>query len=244
MRHIWSSEEDVVLREIHGRNPHRYAREAASKLGVSLPAVHSRAINLGISSPRGRPPHRWTEEQIDVVRRDYEGTHASRRYIAAKLGLTESMVARKVYEMGLAKTSDRRPWTSQEDARLEELVPRMSLLQVARRMHRSLNSVTVRSNRLGISKRVRDGWYTKKDVCEILGKDHKWVGARIDNGSLKASWHHGRPPCQKGQGAWHIAERDLKVFIRRYCHELNGRNVDLVQVVNVLCGLQTLAEEG
>jgi hypothetical protein len=36
------------------------------------------------------------------------------------------------------------------------------------------------------------------------------------------------------------AETALKRFIRTYCHEFNGRQVDLVQVVDILTGLVTL----
>ena len=107
-------------------------------------------------------------------------------------------------------------------------------------MKRSINSVVVRMTRLGISRRYRDGWYTKQDVCAILGKDHKWVQERIDRGQLRAARHHGRRPNAKGGGAWHIEERDLKAFIRRYPQDLEGRNVDLTTIVAILAGLLPL----
>jgi len=103
-------------------------------------------------------------------------------------------------------------------------------------MHRSLNSVVVRMKRLHLSRRVRDGWYTKREVCEILGMDHKWVQRRIDSGALKAEPHDPESPLPKKNGGscWHITEKDLAKFIVHHPQELNGRNVDLIIVVDLL----------
>ena len=184
-----------------------------------------------------RTNHRWTEEEREIVRQEYRNTHKSRRELAAKLGVTEYAVAAQVSRMGLGKRTDRRPWTPEEDELLRELIPRKSVPGIARTMGRSVNAVTVRAKRIQASRRVRDGWYTKREVCEILGMTHKWVQRRIESGRLKATWHHERQPQQDGSGSWHIEEKDLKRFIRRYPEELNGRNVDLVQVVAILAGV-------
>ena len=62
-----------------------------------------------------RTNHRWTQEEREVVRREYRQTHKSRRELAAKLGVTEYAVAGQVSRMGLGKRTDRRPWTPEED---------------------------------------------------------------------------------------------------------------------------------
>jgi len=105
-------------------------------------------------------------------------------------------------------------------------------------MHRSINSVVVMSKRLGCSRRVRDGWFTKREVCEILGVDHKWVQRRIDSGVIKATYHFpDRRPAKIGYSCWHIEENDLRQFIRKYPQELTSRNVDLIMIVDILAGL-------
>lgn len=186
------------------------------------------------------PKHRWTEEERNIVRRDYRHSHASRCEIAARLGVTEYAVAGQIAAMGIAKRTDRRPWTPEEDERLANLITRYCPRRVARLMHRSLNSVVVRSQRIGCRRSVRDGWFTKREVCEILGVDHKWVQRRIDSEALKATYHHGVRPQAAGPCCWHIAEKDLRQFIRKYPHELTSRNVDLVIMVDILCGLNGL----
>ena len=183
--------------------------------------------------------HRWTQDEIDTVRREYAGTRESRKALAIQLGVSENSISSMVGKLGLAKKKyyRRRRWTPEEDAQLAELLETMTVESIARKMRRSLDSVTIRVSRLGLSRRDHSGWYNKTEVCAILGKDHKWVQRRIDDGSLKASWHHGTRPQGKGQAAWHIDQADLKRFLRTYPEELNGRNVDLVQVVEILAGL-------
>jgi hypothetical protein len=95
--------------------------------------------------------------------------------------------------------------------------------------------VVVKSKRLGYSRRVKDGWFTKKDVCEMLGVDHKWIQRRIDDGDLKANWNNPDiKPQQNGSAYWRIKECDLKEYITNHAFELTGRNVDLFTIVQVL----------
>jgi len=195
--------------------------------------------------------HRWTEEEREIVRRDYKQTTASTqeigRYLSMLTGetITEYAVKGQIAAMGIAKVSDRKPWTAQQDRLLRDLAfgpycPR----RIAKMMNRTLNSVVVRMKRLGLYRRIRNGWYTKKEVCELFGVDHKWVQRRIDSGALKAAPYDpdspGGPPRQKGGTCWCILEEDLIDFIRRFPHELNARNVDLVHIVHLLAGLERM----
>ena len=151
--------------------------------------------------------------------------------------VTEFAVAGQISMMGIAKRDDRRPWTFKEEGKLAEIIHQYGPRQVAKMMHRSLNSVVVKSKRIGASRRVRDGWFTKAEVCEILGMDHKWVQRRIDSGAIKASYHTGTKPSKLGMAMWHINEKDLVEFIRRYPEELTARNVDFIMIVEMLAGV-------
>ncbi|KKM99301.1 hypothetical protein LCGC14_1149370 [marine sediment metagenome] len=187
--------------------------------------------------------HKWTDEERDIIRRDFKHTHASRldlaQYLSELTGdrITEFAVAGQIAIMGIAKSDDRRQWTPKEDQRLRNLMHIKNYRVVARMMERSINSVVVRSKRLHISRRIRNGWYTKREVCEILAHDHHWVQRRIDSGALKASWHYDTRPQQLGGSAWHIDEKDLKEFICRYPEEIVGCNIDIIQVVDIIAGV-------
>lgn len=181
--------------------------------------------------------HRWTEDELEIVRRDYAGTNESARAIAHRLGVTLFAVKGQVQKLGIAKITDRCKWDPAQDKKLRELIEQYPISLVAKKMKRSKNAVAMRVKRLGLSRRDRFDWYTKREVCEILGVDHKWVQTRIDSGSLPAISYYGGRVGQLGLSAWQIQRTDLRAFIRRYPEELNGRNVDLITVVDILCGL-------
>jgi hypothetical protein len=187
---------------------------------------------------------KWTEEKKEYVRVHYQGTNASKAIIAAALGVTPGAVGAQVHILGVAKLTGRVNWLSGEDDRLRELVSQFPLSSVAKMMGRSLGSVKNRTVRLGLSLRSRDGWYVKTEVAEILGVDHKRVQSYIDSGALKASYHNGRKPHQSGNDSWHISDAALRAFIVRYCHEFNGRNVNLVMITDLLAGLNYRGPRG
>ena len=182
--------------------------------------------------------HRWTDEERLIVRRDYKGDQASAQAIADGLGISFYAVKAQVQKMGIS-FQDRHYWSRKEDEQLEELMPRHCPGKVAKLMHRSVNSVVLRAKRLGISRRDRDGWYTKRDACELPGVDHKWAQLRIDCGALKAQPHNpDMPPKKDGGSFWEIKEGDLIDYIRTYPQELIGRNVDIIGLVDLLCSVK------
>lgn len=175
--------------------------------------------------------------------RDYKGDGASAQAIADGLNISFYAVKAQVQKMGIS-FQDRHYWTKEEDERLEEAIPRDCPGKVAKLMHRSINSVVLRAKRLGLSRRDRNGWYTKLDACELLGADHKWLQLRIDCGALKARPHNPDVPPQKDGGAcWEIKEEDLIDYIRTYPQELMGRNVDIIGLVDLLCSLKKVKRQ-
>lgn len=184
----------------------------------------------------GKMCHQYTEEDKDIIRRDYKQDESSTYAIAGKLGVSYHAVKWQAKRMGLCKIilQPSRNWGSSEDDLLKELIGLYSTRTVAEMLGRSINAVVIRLSRLGISPRTsRDGWYTKKDVCYVLGIDHRKAQYYIDKGMLRATRHNGNSNDHVG-AVWHIKRLDFKKFIRRYPEELNGRNVDLVQILDVL----------
>jgi len=186
-----------------------------------------------------RKNHIWTDYEKDIIRSDYKHTRESAIELADRLGVTEYAVKGQIAIMGIAKSDDRQPWSPEEKERLWDLMHKYCTRRVARIMHRSINSVTVMSKRLKISRHYRDGWFTKREVCEILGHDHKWVQRRIDSGALVATYHHGERPQKNGMRSWHISEQDLIQFIRKYPEELVGCNLDIMMIVELLASIDS-----
>jgi len=193
-------------------------------------------INLLVKAEeRGGSAHKhyWTEEERDIIRREYDGHNNTSDRIASKLGVTFYAVKGQAAKMGIMQ--DKSPdWSDKEVEILTEMITRYAPLKIARRLHRSVNSVVVKSKRLRLSRRVRDGWFTKKEVCEMLGVDHKKIQGYIDRGELKASWHNLTKPQKNGMAMWHIEVDDLKIFIKKNAGDFQGRNVDLLMIVWLL----------
>lgn len=174
--------------------------------------------------------HKWNEGEMDIVRRDYQGTNQSVERIAHNLGVTFFAVKGQLSLMGLLQQKSP-PWSERELERLSELIHVHSIGSIARILNRSPNAVKVKATRLKLGLRARDEWYTKKEVAEICGVDHRKVQSWIDSGALKAIWHNGRKPQKNGMNMWHIEAKDLRNFIINYAGELLGRNTDIQQIV-------------
>jgi len=173
--------------------------------------------------------HKWTDEERSLVRRDYNGTNASARIIASKLSVSVYGVKGQVQRLGLA-INKKKTWSPREKEKLVEWFPCYSPSTIARRLKRSVNSVVVKSKKMGLHRKDRNGWYTQRETADILGVDQHKVQSWMDNGVLAASRHNGKSPgCM-----WHIKEDDLRNFIIRYTLELQGRRIDIIQVVAIL----------
>jgi len=180
--------------------------------------------------------HKWSEEDRSIVRRDYEGTNASARRIADRLGVTFNAVKAQVQIAGIAMQKSP-PWTEKELERLRELIHKHSVTQVAKMLHRSTNAVYVKATRLKLGLRTRDDWFTKREVSEICGVDHKKVQVWIDRGDLIATYHNDKRPQKNGMSMWHIALKDLRNFLINNAGNLLGRNTDIQQIIWIISGV-------
>jgi len=185
--------------------------------------------------------HKWTDEERDIVRRDYNGHNQSAYQLAVKLTqmagdkITFNAVKGQASKMGIL--SNKSPcWTDEEMEILAKMITRYRPITIAKQLHRSLNAVVVKSKRLGLSRRIRDGWFSKKEVCEIMGVDHKKIQGYMDKGDLKASYSTEVKPRQAGGAYWHIKQADLIDFIKNNVGDFQGRNVDLRMIVWLLSG--------
>ena len=179
--------------------------------------------------------HKWTDDERDIVRRDYDGTNKTAQRIADNLGVTFNAVKGQAGKMGI-RLPKSPAWTEAEIERLSEMITVYNPSAIAKRLNRSVNAVVVKSKRLGLSRRARDGWFTKREVCEIMGVDHKRIQRDIDKGKLKARYHSEVKPSQNGASCWHIKQEDLIEFIKNNTGDFLGRNVDLITIVWLLSG--------
>jgi hypothetical protein len=191
---------------------------------------------IGYIAKNIRKNHHWTEDEEGLVRMFYDSSRKNTEMIAGLTGATIYGVKGKAAFLGLMH--EKPPvWTERELKYLRNFCHEKSIRMMSRELHRTPNAVKIKCVRLHLHTRLRDGWYDKMDVCEMLGVDHHKVQAWIDRGDLKARWHDPElKPNAKGMAMWHIEAADLKAFIICHCQELQGRNIDLFSILD-LCGV-------
>lgn len=182
---------------------------------------------------RGR---HWTKKEEDIIRDFYTGTKESLLALMERLQNTRtySAVKNKAYELGLPRISNRKGWVKAEENALERMVGTMPYHKIAERMGRSTTAVYSKAIRMGLDNNFKDGWYSAYEASFILGVREQRIASYIQEGILKAT-RHGNGEV-KGN-LWHIETKDLRDFIRRYPGELVGKDIDVFQLVEVLCGI-------
>jgi hypothetical protein len=180
--------------------------------------------------------HSWAEIENEYIRITYDGTGKSVDKMARLLQLGRQQVKSHIQFLGLANHTTHAHWDPKDDEIVRELVGKLSYNRIAKRLRpqRTATAVYIRITRLNLSRRSRDGWYTLTEVCGIFGIDHHKLHKYIDAGMLRAYYHHEHQPAKGGSSVYHIDEDAVANFLKRFPEELNGRNVDLIQIVQIL----------
>jgi hypothetical protein len=187
--------------------------------------------------------HQWKEEDDDIIRHRYTGTRKSAEYIAYQLQtinghrITSDSVMERASRLGITIGHSKKMWTQQEENMLNHMILTLPIEVIAKKLKRSTGSVDMKARSLGYKKSIRLDWYTKTEVCTILGVNRASVQKYIDSGELEAYWHGAEKPKQNGGAYWHITKDSMRKFIRRHAGEFVGRNVDLFQIVEIVAGV-------
>ena len=184
--------------------------------------------------------HYWTEDELDTLRREFDPSYGhallSLRRLAARFGVSEQAVHMVLKDIGaVRRAATRKPWDANQDAYIAEHIGRHSRRYIARALGRTVDSLNLRISVLGLGQGyTRNGCYTLQEVRRMLGVNDGWLRARIDAGKLAAE----RDGVGGRTVAWRISEESLRDFVRRYPHDLQGRNVAMVEFVELLVGVK------
>lgn len=164
----------------------------------------------------------WTPEADTYLRARYDpGAKGRAHDLAIIFGIPRWNVNRRATQLGLSRMKERR-WTLEENAELEQLLPSMSIHNLAKHFGRSRNAIILKSRRLGLRK--RDEGYTASSLARALGVDDKWVTARIASGKLHAG-HRQTERTHTGD-YYLITDADVLAMIREHPYEIEIRKVD------------------
>ena len=184
---------------------------------------------------RGKP-QRWTQEKDDHLRRRYDPTVRGRAAaIARTLGFPRWAVTRRASFLGLSRPwpKDRKDWTREEVAFLEEHAGTRHANWIRRRLGRSLTSVVVKMKRLGLSRRVTEG-YTMRALEQAFGTDHKTIYVWIEKGWLKASGLPEEGEPIERRRTMNVTEVSVKRFVREHWDAIDIRRVDQTWLGDIL----------
>ena len=114
----------------------------------------------------------WRPEYDESLKQHYYGGLNRRFQVLNRMiretGLPRWYIKRRAARLGLTMHQERRPWTATEEEIVERLVGKVSALTIAKRLKRTEASVVLKIKRMGLSRRVRNG-YTMRDLEECLG---------------------------------------------------------------------------
>ena len=171
----------------------------------------------------------WTEDDIEEIRLHYKQNPTAIAYLAKRLGRSIYAIKAKAAELGYVK-SGRRFWSEDENEFLRDNVGRFNVAKLSDMLHRSNNAIILHMKTLKLHRKDRVGWYTSTEVAGILGCSRQKINTLIIDKKLSVVPHNGRA----SHDIWEITRESLQKFICRYPGELQGRNVDIVQVVDIL----------
>jgi hypothetical protein len=121
--------------------------------------------------------------------------------------------------LGLETADHRRAWTAAEQAYLEDSLGVVSIKQIARRLKRSHGSVCSRADKLGLSRRAKEG-YNMADLAKLFGESHHKIKRWMERGYLGKVHLH--------QDGHRVTAENVKRFTERHYHEYDLRRVDQV----------------
>jgi len=186
----WRNDEERYLRRHYGKMP---TEEIARALGRSPTAIHSRSRLLGLK--HRKPPRPWSAEDDWRLTELHDRGWTPRR-IAAELGRMKIEIVRRSNELGIYRSM--RHWTKREDALLRRLYGTEPYETIARRLGRSVTSVTGRVAQLGIATPRAKNWspeeilflqesygtFPAEEIARTLGRSENAVWQRASQFGL------------------------------------------------------------
>ena len=180
----------------------------------------------------------WAEWENEILRLNYNGYGAlkkckhllpHRNLAAIQSHANRYLGIKAIQRNGVLRFREK--WVEWEDAYLEKSYQIESLYTMSKYLERTPCAVAQRCKVLNLNRMGRDGWYALSEVALIFGCAKNTVGKLITDNLLVAK---RRFQGENPNNMWEIKEDALYNFITKYPDFLQGRIVDMFQLVNIL----------
>ncbi|MBW3671478.1 MAG: hypothetical protein KY432_07370 [Acidobacteria bacterium] len=208
-------------------------QDCGERFDAYVTARFCRSCRYKPSNRRGgkKKKYEWTPERDQILREEYDGTIKGRAAeIGQRLGFPGWVVRKRASLLGLTRPADRREWTEQETAFLGDHAGTRTVRWIAKRLERSDASVVLKLKRLGISRAIRDGTYTLRELEECFGVDHHSIDRWIARGLLKGS----RRGTDRPNDTWSFTDEQILAFIIENPTTFDLRKVDQLWFMDLL----------
>lgn len=186
---------------------------------------------------RAKIKYVWRPEYDEYLNAHYYGGLNRRFQVLNRMiretGLPRWYIKKRAARLGLTMHQDKRPWTAAEEEIIERLVGKVSALTIAKRLKRTEASVVLKIKRMGVSRRVSNG-YTMRDLEECFGEDHHKIERWIVNGWLRDRLQGTRRHDGNGCDIHRFREKDILAFIKEHPQELTLARVDQTWFLDLL----------
>lgn len=153
----------------------------------------------------------WTDEELAFLRENWgKLPHAE---IARHLSRSIPSINGKAGVLGLRRKKEP-PWTEEDIRFLRENWGRLSIRQLAKKLNRTVHGILVKSRRLKLGPIHDQSCFDKREICELLGVDHRKVGRWIEAGLLKARVAKTGREWGKCRGITEVKPQELLRFLR------------------------------
>jgi hypothetical protein len=220
----YTGQEDAFIRANYKKGG-MTIKQIAKKLNRGFFSVEKYLRTQDIRKEIHRP---WTENDIETLRINYNGNVRDITDLAGRMNRTFYSLEAKAGSLGLTRVR-RKFWDKDDIEFLRENTGRHSVRKLSEMMKRSANAIVLQMKTLGLHRKNRNGWYTTTEAAEIMGCSKQKIAWLIRDKKLFAKPHYDTE-----HSVLEITRKAMRRFICTYPAELQGRNVDMVQLIDVL----------
>lgn len=183
-----------------------------------------------MSTSHSIPKIPWTPADDDYLTTHYHPDRPGQiATLAHQLARTTHAVKRRAGLLGLRKPRAQRPWTAEEESFLQNHSG--SLLQpvLAKRLKRSVSSVSQKCKQLDLRTRFREG-YTLQDLVACFGQSSHTIQGWVHDGKLVIQ----RRGTHRPHDAWCVTEHAILTFIEHHPFAFDLHKVEPLWFLDLL----------